>query len=519
MKTVVVGLLGSVLDHGVGAKRWEYWRPSVGVCMQEDMVVGEYHLLYQKNYLHLAQQVEADINSVSPETKLVLHNVEFKDPWDFEEVYGTLLDFCKSFKFDLDREEYLVHITTGTHVAQICWFLLTEARYLPGKLLQTSPEGGKRRKSCKGAYAVIDLDLSKYDKIASRFHQEQRDDLCFLKYGIETRNRAFNGLIEMIEKVSLKSKAPILLTGPTGAGKSKLAGRIYQLKKMHRQVEGRFVEINCATIRGDAAMSALFGHKKGSFTGAVQDRPGLLKAADGGMVFLDEIGEMGADEQTMLLRAIEEKTFTPLGSDTETQSDFQLICGSNKDLHKAVQEGKFREDLLARINLWTFRLPGLAERPEDIEPNLEFELNQFAEKTGMQIRFNKESKGCFLKFALSPEATWPGNFRDLNGAVVRMCTLAPGGRINREVCQEEIERLKISWGGLKSFDDDPVLQGLDPFDQVQLRYVLQVCRQSRSLSEAGRKLFCHSRLNKKKTNDADRLKKYLAKFDLTWPLG
>ena len=104
-------------------------------------------------------------------------------------------------------------------------------------------------------------------------------------------------------------------------------------------------------------MSALFGHEKGAFTGATTAREGLLRAAHEGMLFLDEIGELGCDEQAMLLRAIEEKKFLPVGADKEASSDFQLIAGTNRELTRAVEEGRFREDLLARINLWTFCLP------------------------------------------------------------------------------------------------------------------------------------------------------------------
>ncbi len=132
-------------------------------------------------------------------------------------------------------------------------------------------------------------------------------------------------------------------------------------------------------------MSALFGHKKGAFTGAASDREGLLRSADSGMLFLDEIGELGLDEQAMLLRAIEEKTFLPVGADQESQNRFQLICGTNQNLQKRVGEGRFREDLLSRINLWSFALPGLQNRKEDIEPNLAYELERFYEKTNRKI--------------------------------------------------------------------------------------------------------------------------------------
>jgi transcriptional regulatory protein RtcR len=120
------------------------------------------------------------------------------------------------------------------------------------------------------AYRLIDLDLSKYDRIAMRFRQEMDDDITFLKSGIETRNKAFNALIERIERVAMKSTDPVLITGPTGAGKSNLAKRIYELKKTRRQLKGDFIEINCATLRNDAAMSALFGHKKTRLQGRLR---------------------------------------------------------------------------------------------------------------------------------------------------------------------------------------------------------------------------------------------------------
>src|SRR5690606_37900127 len=203
-----------------------------------------------------------------------------------------------------------------------------------------------------------------YDRLASRFVQERHEATSFLKGGIETRNAAFNNLIDRVERVAIHSRSPMLLTGPTGAGKTQLARRIYELKKSRREVAGDFVEVNCATLRGDGAMSALFGHVRGSFTGALRDRPGLLRAADRGILFLDEIGELGLDEQAMLLRALEEKRFLPVGADREASSEFQLIAGTNRDLTAAVRERTFRDDLLARINLWTFALPALRDRPE-----------------------------------------------------------------------------------------------------------------------------------------------------------
>ncbi len=281
-KTVVIGLLGPILDTGKRSSRWERWRPSVALCQHENLLVDRFDLLSQKKFNTLTDRVVEDIVHVSPETEVVLHEVAFKDPWDFEEVYAEFHDFTRNYTFDTEKEDYLIHITTGTHVAQICLYLLTETGYFPAKLLQTSPSAKKGRGDIKGEFRIIDLDLSKYDRIAMRFQQEYKDDISLLKSGIQTRNKAFNTLIEQIEHVAVNSIDPVLLMGPTGAGKSQLARRIFELKKSKRQFSGSFVEVNCATLRGDGAMSSLFGHKKGSFTGATSDRKGLLKSAGSG---------------------------------------------------------------------------------------------------------------------------------------------------------------------------------------------------------------------------------------------
>ena len=228
----------------------------------------------------------------------------------------------------------------------------------------------------------------------------------------------------------------------------------------------------------------------------------------------------------MLLRALEEKRFLPFGSDREVSSNFQLIAGTNRELPAAVREGRFREDLLARTNLWTFHLPGLRQRPEDIEPNLDYELEQFARKSSLRVTLSKEVREDFLKFAQSPAARWSANFRDLNACITRMAILSTGGRITAPVLAEEILRLKAGWAAplvtgdhdtlLMNCLDEKSLEKLDLFDRAQLAFVIQTCCESATLSDAGRKLFAATREHRKTTNDADRLRKYLARFGLDW---
>jgi len=522
-KTVVIGLFGTTLDTAKTSKRWVKWRPTLSLCQHEDLIVDRLELLVQKRFENLTQRLIEDIALVSPDTEVVLHNIDFENPWDFGEVYASLHDFADGFSFD-EEVDYLVNITTGTHVAQICLFLLTEAGYFPGaRLIQASPPA-KRDKGTPGTYHIVDLDLSKYDQLAARFEREQTEARAFLKSGIETRNAAFNHLIDQIEQVAIGSPYPILLMGPTGAGKTQLARKVYELKRQRRQVEGGFVQVNCATLRGDAAMSTLFGHVRGAFTGAIQDRPGLLRAAHRGLLFLDEIGELGTDEQTMLLRALEDKVFLPMGSDREIQSEFQLIAGTNRDLCADVRKGAFREDLLARINLWTFHMPGLAARTEDIEPNIAFELARFTRDSGRKVTFNKESMSRYLGFATGPKGVWSANFRDLNASISRMATLAASGRINQDIVDEEIGRLERQWvapdphrSTLAEYFTPEQIEEIDLFDRAQLIQVIEVCRKSRNMADAGRKLFQASRKRKKSINDSDRLRKYLDKLGLGAP--
>ena len=522
---IAIGLLGPTLDAGRDQKRWNRWRPSIGLHMQGDLQISRFEMLHQRKYDSLADGIAADITQVSPTTAVKSRHIEFTDPWDFESVYGALWGFAAGYAWKPDEEDYLVHITTGTHVAQICLFLLTESRHFPARIVQTSPgtRGEDGIKSVGGTSAIIDLDLSKYDKLASRFAEERAAGAAVLTAGIPTRNAAFARLIGRVEQVAAATRAPILLGGPTGAGKTVLARRIFELKKARNLVDGPFVELNCATVRGDAAGSALFGHRKGAFTGAVNDREGLLKRADSGVLFLDEIGELGLDEQAMLLRAVEDKIFLPLGADKPVLSDFQLIAGSNRDLRVAVHEGRFREDLLARIDLWTFTLPGLAQRREDIEPNLDYELERFARDSGHRVTMNREARERFLAFANAPDSSWNANFRDLGSAVTRMATLATSGRIDEGLVREETARLQGQWRPQVVAGDDPLgevlgakADQLDRFDRVQLAEVVRTCRTSRSLSEAGRTLFAVSRLARRTANDADRLQKYLARFNLSW---
>jgi transcriptional regulatory protein RtcR len=517
MKNVVLGFLGTQLDMG----RKRRWRPTLSLVTHDHFEVERLEILFDMKFNRLAQQVRSEIKEASPDTEVLLRNLDLDDPWDFQEVYGKLYDFGRAYGFDEERERYHVHLTTGTHVAQICWFLLTESRHVPARLIQTGPPGPDEDKP---KFDIIDLDLSRYNALQKRFDQLSREYSDQLKAGIDTKNAAYNALIDRIELIASNSNEPILLLGETGTGKTELAERIYNLKLDRRRVKGRLVHVNCATLIGSDALATLFGQLRG-FTGqAGSERRGLLREADGGILFLDEVDELGLNEQSVILHAIENGRFYPLGSDHEVTSRFQVIAGANRDLRTLCAEGKFRPDLLARLNMWSFTLPPLRERREDIEANLVFELARSERELGLQVGFNTDALERFLRFSKNPATRWPGNFRDFSGSVRRLCTLAPRGRITRAMVDDEIETLKRDWISAESGDDFRLVEQvagegalkIDPFDLVQLAEVIRVCRNSPSLSAAGRTLFSVSRQRRRTKNDSDRLKKYLGKFGLNW---
>lgn len=275
------------------------------------------------------------------------------------------------------------------------------------------------------------------------------------------------------------------------------------------------------------AQSLLFGHVRGAYTGAVQTREGMLRTAKDGMLFLDEVGTLGLSEQALLLRALEEHRFFPVGSDKEVSSNFMLICGTNQDLVQEARAGRFRNDLLARINTWQFRMPALRERPADIAPNLDFELRAQSQTRGQHMMFTPEAKDIFQRYAISPQAHWPSNFRSFSNAVRRMCAFATTGIIDTKIVEEEIERLRNEpdWedlGHAQEFAHVLAVLGasapydMDLFECAQLENVLEVCAQCHSLAEAGRRLFAVSRQQKGGSNDSDRIRKYLARYGVTW---
>jgi two-component system NtrC family response regulator len=207
--------------------------------------------------------------------------------------------------------------------------------------------------------------------------------------------------------------SPVLILGETGTGKSVLARRIHDCSSRSGRA---FVDINCSALRGNLLKSEVLGHARGSFTGATNDRAGLVEAADGGTLFLDEIGDMPPEVQSLLLKIVEEKAFRRVGENRQRRSDFRLICATNRNLRVAVAAGAFREDLFYRINAFHITLPPLRNRREDIPGLVEHLLN----KMGYAGTMSAEAMELLL---LCP---WPGNIRQLQNGLERALIYANG---------------------------------------------------------------------------------------------
>ena len=240
---------------------------------------------------------------------------------------------------------------------------------------------------------------------------------------LEGQSEAARQLYTYVKLVAPTSMS-VLINGASGTGKEYVAKRIHQLSK---RSEKPFVAIDCGAIPKELAASEFFGHKKGSFTGAIEDKVGAFIEADGGTIFLDEIGNLSYDVQVQLLRVLQERRVKPIGTTTEVKVDVRLIAATNEDLKAAIKSGAFREDLYHRINEFTIYMPHLCERGEDIPLFANFFLDQ------ANRELEKPVPG-FLPEAMEriSQYTWPGNLREMRNTVMRAALLAQGNPIRVE---------------------------------------------------------------------------------------
>ena len=305
-----------------------------------------------------------------------------------------------------------------------------------------------------GAYDILEKPLDTDRILVTLRNATGRIDLAEenarLKATIESRYEivgksfAIRALIENIEKVA-DSSARVLITGENGTGKELVARALHRQSPRSRKP---FVEVNCAAIPGELIESELFGHMKGSFTGAIQDRAGKFEQADGGTLFLDEVGDMSLAAQAKVLRVLQDGDVTRIGGAKPRKVDVRVIAATNKKLETEIAEGRFREDLYYRLNVVPIQVAPLRERREDIPQLVEHFLAQFARQDGVAPR-SIDAAAIERLTAFD----WPGNVRELRNTIERLLILSPGPRVTAA----DVERLTgaraSATGGIGGLED------------------------------------------------------------------
>jgi DNA-binding NtrC family response regulator len=246
-----------------------------------------------------------------------------------------------------------------------------------------------------------------------RYLRSERDEQ-FDHYGIVGRSRVMSEIIQRAERVA-GTKSTVLITGETGTGKELVARAIHNRSA---QRDMPLIKVNCAAIPESLLESELFGHVRGAFTGATTTKKGKFALADGGTIFLDEIGTMSPALQSKLLRVLQEREFEPLGGERTERVDVRVIAASNRDLRQMVAEGKFQEDLFYRLNVIPIELPALRERRDDIPALVDHFVRKHAQRTGRRIDRVDEGAMTVLQ-----QYDWPGNVRELENTIERAVVL------------------------------------------------------------------------------------------------
>ncbi len=262
--------------------------------------------------------------------------------------------------------------------------------------------------------------------------------------GFVGRSPAFEKVVQAVRKVG-PTDSTVLILGETGVGKELVARALHHLSHRNKKP---FVKVNCSTIPETLVESELFGHEKGAFTGAVASKPGRFELADGGTVFLDEVGEVPASLQVKLLNVLQDSAFERVGGVETIQVDIRIVTATNRDLASEVNEGQFRADLYYRLNVVPIRVPPLRERKEDLEPTIHYFLERYAAK------YRKEA------LSLAPEVmtafatyTWPGNVRELENVLERMIVLADSHVLGADLLPEEFGDVGAAAATGDSFKD------------------------------------------------------------------
>ena len=367
---------------------------------------------------------EKTIRRLHPDVDIEIKRLPLEDPTDYFGILSGLRTHFEEVSNNTQDAKYFISIASGTPQMHACWVLLASSGEIPAHILHARPP----RFVTKERPIISDVDLTSHEFPIVRsniLNIDTVDDLpdakkvkkVIAKLGIVGDHPSFAKVLEKAKKLA-QYAVPIIILGETGTGKEIFAKLIHFLST---RASEQFVLVNCPAMPENLVESLLFGHKKGSFTGAIKDEIGKFDVADGGTLFLDELGELPLSTQAKLLRVLQDGLVEPVGDKKPHKVDVRIIAATNKDIGLAIKEGRFREDLYHRLHVGEIKLPPLRERRSDIPKMAIHVLDRINNANAILNRPRKLSLGALERLQTH---SWPGNVRDLENVLFSSAALS-----------------------------------------------------------------------------------------------
>ena len=369
------------------------------------------YLLYNHaRYFKPGSEILRYCQKYFPKLTIYLQEAIAHNPVDYNTVYPAMYEAVKEILKDNDEAQYTISLTSGTPTMHACWVLLRQGGVIDAKLIQISRES----EISEVTFKLDDFpDIKNVDEMKVVMTKLARENIN-LKNQFQLKHDDIIGespdILRIKEQIGIFSDTdiPIFIQGESGTGKELVAEAVhYNSSRKGKSL----VKVNCGAIPSELFESEFFGHKKGSFTGAVSDKDGKFKQADGGTIFLDEIADLPQKMQVKLLHILQNGTFVPVGGTTEEQVDVRIISATNKDIRQMVKASAFREDLFYRLVHTEIKLPPLRDRRNDKVLLAQYIMKQLNHKYGKRKILDKSAIALILKH------DWPGNIRQLKNAL------------------------------------------------------------------------------------------------------
>ena len=464
----------------------DYPGPLLSFLMQHP--VDEVHLLCSNmDYLERAKDVEKEAHEEGITAKFFSYDFALQDVINYEEIWRRLAETLEAIKSNCQdrlparfQTKWYFLLDSGTPQMKTSLLVAAATGLFPATLYQGIPP-----QYAGGIYKARRVDLSYFPITKKNTPQDTETN-----EGKVIKVPAFSTTSSYIKTYERALRAarydtPVLLLGETGVGKTLLAREIHNHSARKNQA---FIEVNCSAIPAGMAESELFGHVQGAFTGANKNRSGKFKAADKGTLFLDEIGDVPLDIQVKLLKALEENTIVPIGSDEPIVINVRIIAATNRDLSKMVQEGVFRQDLYERLKVVVIPIPPLRERPGDIIALAHQFIDEWNSRYDEHRILSEATLQCFTSYS------WPGNIRELKNVIQSAACTSIQNTIEPDVLPPEVSGITTEGSNPPNIHQHEEILPAEGINlgarllQIEWSYVAQALRKTNGNREAAAKL-------------------------------